>query len=87
MAPVAEPRVQLPVDSWVATRDTLHMWTQIVGKTRLALAPMVGSTGGSGRHNSAARWWSTPATAAGVSSHAAASEATRPRSCSRRGSP
>jgi len=29
----------LPVDSWQQTRDTLHMWTQIVGKTRLALSP------------------------------------------------
>ena len=26
---------------WTATRDTLHMWTQIVGKIRLAQAPMV----------------------------------------------
>jgi uncharacterized protein DUF5996 len=29
----------LPVDQWQATHDTVHMWTQIVGKTRLALAP------------------------------------------------
>jgi hypothetical protein len=29
----------LPLDSWRDTYDTLHMWTQIVGKTRLALAP------------------------------------------------
>jgi Family of unknown function (DUF5996) len=29
----------LPLDSWRDTHDTLHMWTQIVGKTRLALAP------------------------------------------------
>ncbi|HJR36208.1 MAG TPA: DUF5996 family protein [Gemmatimonadales bacterium] len=29
----------LPLDSWRDTLDTLHMWTQIVGKTRLALAP------------------------------------------------
>jgi enamine deaminase RidA (YjgF/YER057c/UK114 family) len=27
----------LPLDSWRETYDTLHMWTQIVGKTRLAL--------------------------------------------------
>jgi hypothetical protein len=26
---------------WAATRDTLHMWLQIVGKIRLAHAPMV----------------------------------------------
>jgi hypothetical protein len=30
----------LPLDQWQETYDTLHMWTQIVGKTRLALAPM-----------------------------------------------
>lgn len=30
----------LPLDGWRATMDTLHMWTQIVGKTRLALSPM-----------------------------------------------
>jgi Family of unknown function (DUF5996) len=30
------------------TRDTLHLWTQIVGKVRLALAPMVN------------HWWQVP---------------------------
>ena len=30
----------LPLESWRDTYATLHMWTQIVGKTRLALAPM-----------------------------------------------
>jgi hypothetical protein len=30
----------LPLDGWKDTYATLHMWTQIVGKTRLALAPM-----------------------------------------------
>src|SRR3984885_1648502 len=30
----------LSPSGWQATYDTLHMWTQIVGKTRLALAPM-----------------------------------------------
>jgi hypothetical protein len=29
----------LPLDGWQDTYATLHMWTQIVGKTRLALAP------------------------------------------------
>jgi hypothetical protein len=29
----------LPLDAWQDTYATLHMWTQIVGKTRLALAP------------------------------------------------
>jgi hypothetical protein len=30
----------LPLADWNDTFETLHMWTQIVGKTRLALAPM-----------------------------------------------
>jgi hypothetical protein len=30
----------LPLEGWQDTYATLHMWTQIVGKTRLALAPM-----------------------------------------------
>ena len=30
----------LPLASWQGTYATLHMWLQIVGKTRLALAPM-----------------------------------------------
>ena len=29
----------LPVGQWQATRDTVHLWTQIVGKTRLGLEP------------------------------------------------
>jgi hypothetical protein len=32
---------RLRVADWVESRDTLHMWTQIVGKIRLAHAPMV----------------------------------------------
>ncbi|WP_255953113.1 DUF5996 family protein [Streptomyces odontomachi] len=38
----------LPLDEWADTRDTLHMWTQIVGKVRLALAPMTN------------HWWQVP---------------------------
>jgi hypothetical protein len=38
----------LPLDEWQDTYDTLHMWTQIVGKTRLALAPMEN------------HWWQVP---------------------------
>ena len=30
----------LPFSDWEKTCDTLHMWTQIVGKTRLALSPL-----------------------------------------------
>src|SRR4029434_1843349 len=29
----------LPLDEWLPTYETLRRWTQIVGKTRLALAP------------------------------------------------
>jgi hypothetical protein len=32
---------RLRVADWVETRDTLHMWTQIVGKVRLVHAPLV----------------------------------------------
>ncbi|WSG59502.1 DUF5996 family protein [Nocardia sp. NBC_01730] len=31
----------LRVDDWTPTRETLHMWTQIVGKIRLSQAPLV----------------------------------------------
>lgn len=37
----AERWPSLPFEAWEETRATLHMWTQIVGKVRLALAPMV----------------------------------------------
>src|SRR2546426_12255131 len=30
----------LPLEQWEETCNTLQLWTQIVGKTRLALAPM-----------------------------------------------
>jgi hypothetical protein len=39
---------ELHLASWQDTRDTLHMWTQIVGKTRLALTPLVN------------HWWNVP---------------------------
>ena len=38
----------LPYAEWEATRDTVHMWTQIVGKTRLALTPLEN------------HWWNVP---------------------------
>ena len=38
----------LRVEDWTATRETLHMWLQIVGKLRLAQAPMVN------------HWWQVP---------------------------
>jgi hypothetical protein len=31
----------LPLEQWQPTRDTVHLWTQIVGKTRLGLEPRV----------------------------------------------
>ena len=31
----------LPFESWKDTQATLHMWTQIVGKVRLELCPLV----------------------------------------------
>jgi len=38
----------LPLAEWKETRDTMHMWTQIVGKVRLALSPHVN------------HWWEVP---------------------------
>src|SRR5271166_3605919 len=31
----------LVVDDWTPTRETLHMWTQIVGKIRMAHLPLI----------------------------------------------
>jgi uncharacterized protein DUF5996 len=31
----------LPVADWADTRDTLHMWTQVVGKIRVAHSPLL----------------------------------------------
>ena len=31
----------MPLSAWQSTYDTLHMWTQVVGKVRLALSPRV----------------------------------------------
>ena len=39
---------ELPWETWADTADTLHMWTQIVGKTRLALTPLQN------------HWWNVP---------------------------
>ena len=39
---------ELPFEPWRQTCDTLHMWTQIVGKVRLALAPYLN------------HWWQVP---------------------------
>jgi hypothetical protein len=39
---------ELSLSKWVDTRDTLHMWTQVVGKVRMALTPMIN------------HWWQVP---------------------------
>jgi Family of unknown function (DUF5996) len=44
----ASPWPALPVEAWQDTRDTLHRWTQVVGKVRLALTPRVN------------HWWNVP---------------------------
>ncbi len=38
----------LPLESWKDTCQTLHMWTQIVGKIRMSLTPLVN------------HWWNVP---------------------------
>jgi hypothetical protein len=43
-----EPWPELPLEAWQETYDTLHLWTQIVGKIRLAKAPMLN------------HWWQVP---------------------------
>jgi hypothetical protein len=43
-----EPWPELPWRDWAPTVATLHMWTQIVGKVRLALAPPLN------------HWWHVP---------------------------
>lgn len=44
----AEAWPALSVEAWQPTRDTLHLWTQVVGKTRLALTPPQN------------HWWNVP---------------------------
>ena len=39
---------ELTLSEWADTRDTLHMWTQVVGKVRLALTPLIN------------HWWNVP---------------------------
>src|ERR1700730_2394753 len=44
----AEVLPELPLEAWKDTYATLHMWTQIVGKVRLALSPRIN------------HWWQVP---------------------------
>jgi hypothetical protein len=39
---------RLPLDSWKDTYATLHLWTQIIGKVRLSLTPLIN------------HWWNVP---------------------------
>ncbi|HEY7353742.1 MAG TPA: DUF5996 family protein [Terriglobales bacterium] len=39
---------ELPLSQWQDTYHTLHMWTQIVGKVRMALTPLIN------------HWWNVP---------------------------
>ncbi len=46
--PSVSPWPELTLSAWEDTRDTVQLWTQIVGKVRLALEPMVN------------HWWQVP---------------------------
>src|SRR5665213_3451589 len=35
----SDPWPELPYAAWKDTRDTLHLWTQVIGKIRLARTP------------------------------------------------
>lgn len=39
--PQAHPWPSLSVDSWEPTRDTLHMWLQIIGKVQMVSTSLV----------------------------------------------
>lgn len=41
MAAVAETWPELPFDEWADTCETLHLWTQIIGKIRLRQTPWI----------------------------------------------
>jgi len=45
-SPAAWP--ELPLAAWQPTKDTLHMWTQMVGKVRMEFTPLVN------------HWWNVP---------------------------
>src|SRR4029077_8386335 len=47
-APKDEVWPALPLQEWQDTYATLHMWTQIVGKVRLAQSPLIN------------HWWEVP---------------------------
>jgi hypothetical protein len=39
---------ELPLEAWNDTRETLHRWTQVVGKIRMTLTPLIN------------HWWNVP---------------------------
>ncbi len=41
MGEIVDAWPELPLEAWQDTYDTLHMWTQIVGKVRKTLTPLV----------------------------------------------
>jgi hypothetical protein len=41
MNPLLDSWPELPLAAWQDTYDTLHMWTQIVGKIRMTLTPLI----------------------------------------------
>ena len=41
MNPRPDAWPELPLAAWQDTYDTLHMWTQIVGKIRMTLTPLI----------------------------------------------
>jgi hypothetical protein len=41
MNPRPDPWPELPLAAWQDTYDTLHLWTQVVGKIRMTLTPLV----------------------------------------------
>jgi hypothetical protein len=47
-ASLGDPWPRLPLAEWRGTRDTLHMWSQVVGKVKLALCPPMN------------HWWQVP---------------------------
>ena len=48
MSPPRDIWPELPLEAWQDTYATLHMWSQIVGKVRLALSPRIN------------HWWEVP---------------------------
>ncbi|MES1148515.1 MAG: DUF5996 family protein, partial [Bradyrhizobium guangdongense] len=39
MSKTAERWPELPYAAWKDTRETLHLWTQVAGKIRMAFTP------------------------------------------------